>query len=212
MAQLDGQAKLASLIVPFIERVPEGILKQLMAQRLEALTGLAPSSPTPAVPVERRRDRPTAVLSGLQRRLLRCLLRSPPLAAELDQPTRDAVASLSGDDVFADIVNYIANNARIDQSEIVGRCTGHAVQGELLELLEHPVNLSESALASEFVEGMVRYVEAAGRRERRAVLDRLKAEPSEATFRELWRLSSSRGESAAGESRPGGLELPEPGG
>ena len=39
---LDDQAKLASLAMPHIERVPAGILKQLMLNRVEALTGFSP--------------------------------------------------------------------------------------------------------------------------------------------------------------------------
>jgi DNA primase len=43
LANLDDQARLASLAMPHIDRVPEGILKQLMQNRLRTLTGFDPA-------------------------------------------------------------------------------------------------------------------------------------------------------------------------
>ncbi len=40
MASLDGKASLASLAMPLIDQIPEGVFKQLMIDRLSTLTGL----------------------------------------------------------------------------------------------------------------------------------------------------------------------------
>ena len=41
LGQLDGQARLASLVMPYLRQVPRGILRTLMERRLQALTGLS---------------------------------------------------------------------------------------------------------------------------------------------------------------------------
>ena len=158
LAQLDGQARLASLAMPYLKRVPDGILKQLMNRRLQALTGFTdeqsetvtppPGRAKPARPAENSR------LTTLQRRLLRHLLASPRLASGLDAEVAGAVESLAAQDVFCEIVNYVAKNPDIDQSEVVGRWTGHEIQGELLKLLETPVNMDDDASEAEFREGI----------------------------------------------------------
>lgn len=40
LSSLEGKAKLSSLAMPMINKIPEGVLKQLMVNRLSALTGL----------------------------------------------------------------------------------------------------------------------------------------------------------------------------
>jgi DNA primase len=187
--QLDGQARLASLAMPYLKRVPDGILKQLMNRRLQALTGFtdeqsetvtpSPSQAKPARPTDSNR------LTTLQKRLLRHLLASPRLAAGLDAEVASAVESMAAQDTFCEIVNYVAKNPDIDQSGVVGRWTGHEIQGELLKLLEAPLNMDGSAMEAEFREGIGRFVELARRQERRQLLTRLRSDPSADNLREL---------------------------
>ena len=88
--QLDDQAKLASLVLPYIEKVPNGVLKQLMQNRLNQITGLAET----AKPAARARViRPSATEGGLTpltRRLLGYLLRVPEAMRGVDADTRAA--------------------------------------------------------------------------------------------------------------------------
>ncbi len=185
LSQLDGQAKLASLAVPYLERVPKGILRQLMEQRLEQLTGLSSGNAGPAPRAARRESRPPALLTALERRLLRYLLLAPGLAAELNAETLKAVAGFSEQRVFAEIVSYLADNPDADPGDLLGRWAGHAVQAELLALLEKPVSLDVAAIAPEFCEGVERYVALTRRQERQAMLAELRSAPSKEAFHEL---------------------------
>jgi len=189
--QLDGQARLASLAMPYLSQVPDGILRQLMNRRLQTLTGLssedvAGQAPTvtTAQPKAAKPSQNTR-LSVLQRKLLRYLLASPALAGRMSEEVRATVAELAVQDTFCDIVNYIAINPEVDQSDVLGRWTGHAIQAELLKLLETPLGMDIEAAAVEFEEGMVRFVEIARRQERRALLARLQSDPSTENLREL---------------------------
>jgi hypothetical protein len=122
----------------------------------------------------------------LQRKLLRYLLARPELAVALTTDNRTALAELAERETFADIVNYVANNPGVDQSDIVGRWAGHAVQSQLLQLLEQPLTMDPLGLEGEFHEGIGRYVELVRRDDRRALLARLRSDPSTETLRELW--------------------------
>lgn len=201
LSQLDGQAQLASLALPFIEQVPEGVLKQLMQRRLEALTGFdAPTADGPAPAPDRpRRDVGGNGLSSLERRLLGYLLKAPELAVRLGDDAKRAVSALSDRSVFAEIVSYLVENPDADSSDLLGHWTGDAVHTELLTLLEQPVRLDREAMAPEFFEGVDRVVEHARRAERRALLTELRAAPSTEALRELWQ----RAREKTGEELPG---------
>jgi DNA primase len=187
LSQLDGQARLAGLAAPYLKQVPEGILKQLMQRRLEQLTGFAAESaaPRPARAQPGSPPRPPAALTALERRLLRLLLKAPALAAEADAELLDAIAGLTGQRVFAEIVNYLAKNPLADAGDLLGRWAGHAVEPVLKELLQTPLSLDAAALAPEFQEGLARYVDFARGEERRALLDQLRNAPSQETLKEL---------------------------
>jgi len=200
--QIDGQARLASLVMPYLNQVPKGILKALMNQRLQNLTGftgqetgagvvekVAGSSPDPV---------PRPGLTTLQRKLLRYLLAQPGIAVRLEAGVREELTELAQRDIFAEIVNYVANNSDVDQSDIVGRWSGHPVQADLLALLESPLGIDSQALAAEFAEGLSRYLGLARRAERRALLDRLRSDPSPEALRELW----TRKKRDAADSQP----------
>jgi len=219
-SELDGQARLASLAMPYIERVPTGILRQLMQRRLESLTGFSASprelSPSrSSVPPQSRvppqalesggRDAPrrgaasAAGLSALERRLLGYLLRAPELATRLADEARAALDNLGESSVFAEIVAYVARHPETDSSDLLGRWSGHAVHPELLALLERPPRLDVDAMEPEFRDGVDRFVELARRAERRALLARLRAEPSAEALRELWQ--RARDDVDSGESQ-----------
>jgi DNA primase len=66
METLDGRARLASLAEPFIAKVPQGLLREMLSARLAALVGIAARGLTPAPPAPQRA--PTQSRSGRQGR------------------------------------------------------------------------------------------------------------------------------------------------
>ena len=176
--QLDGQARLASLVSPYIEKVPNGVLKQLMQNRLNQITGLA-DTPKPAA--RARLSRPSAQEGGLTpltRRLLGYLLRVPEALQSVDAEIRAAIAANAETDPFAEVVQYIDSNPGADRSELVGRWAGSPLAAEIGQLAQQPHTLPEEAVARELEEGLKSYVAGKAREARRALLFELKQAPS----------------------------------
>ena len=211
LRQLDGQAKLASLALPFIERVPEGILKQLMSNRLELLTGF--TAETAARPRSGRstssiqtagQTAGSAQLSALSRRLLHYILHQPELAREVPESLAEAVEALAAEDPFAEIVNYIVKNPGVGRSEILGRYAGEKLHSVLVELASRPAGLAGEAMTREFCEGLAQHVDLAARRGRQRLLADMKENPSQQKLREFWSLKQDQAVRDSGGSQPSG--------
>ena len=211
LRQLDGQAKLASLALPFIERVPEGILKQLMSNRLELLTGF--TAETAARPRGGRstssiqtagQTAGSAQLSALSRRLLHYILHQPELAREVPESLAEAVEALAAEDPFAEIVNYIVKNPGVGRSEILGRYAGEKLHSVLVELASRPTGLAGEAMTREFCEGLAQHVDLAARRGRQRLLADMKENPSQQKLREFWSLKQDQAARGSGGSQPSG--------
>lgn len=196
--QLDGQARLASLVMPYIDRVPDGVLKQLMKNRLTQLTGLG-DSPVPAVRVRPKPEAPTEVgLTPLTRRLLGCLFRVPESLQNVDPQVRASIAAYADSDPFAEVVNYVDQNPGADRSELVGRWAGSELAAEIARVAQTPHTLPEAAIASELADGLANYVEGKAREARRKLLSELREAPSSDKLKALRTLqSASVGRSSA---------------
>ncbi len=189
--QLDAQARLASLVLPYIEQVPNGVLKQLMQNRLTQMTGLA-GAPKPAP--RQRSVRPVAAdggLTPLTRRLLGHVLRVPEALQTVDADLRAAVARHADSDLFAEVVQYVDGNPGADRSELVGRWAGSPLAAEIGRLAEQPHTLPEAAVVRELAEGLQSYVSGKAREARRQLLSELKEAPSADKLKALRTLQAS---------------------
>ncbi len=190
---LDDQAKLASLAMPHIERVPEGILKQLMLNRVETLTGFSPDRGA------RQRNprgggRPVAVakLSSLSRRLIAYLFRQPRLVSSLDAALLVNLCDSAPGDLFVEMVNYIDKNPHAELPELLGRWSGHESHDELVVLANRQLDIDDAAMAAEFADGVASYIDQASRAHRRRLLAEMKEHPSEEKFRRFWSLKQGQ--------------------
>jgi DNA primase len=231
LRSLDDRARLASLALPHIERVPNGILKDLMLGRLEQVTGLNASRslrgrglPAPGgagSPVSTRSPaRPMAAgASGtpdsdnrlrpggrLQERLLGYLLVNPVLLLALPPEQRALLCANPEPDLLAEVARYVGANPEVQPAEILGRWTGTAAYGELLRLLKIPQTLAAHALQGEFTDGVTKLLETQARNERRRMLSEIRVAPTREKLMEYWaRRQGDSGAAAAGGngSEPG---------
>lgn len=198
MQNLDDQARLASLAMPHIDRVPRGILKDLMLNRLQSLTGFVPerdksSSPPPS----RSHNVNSSRLSPLSKRLLTYLLKKPELYQTLSVDKRGELIAQDEGDLFLDIVKYIDENPEADTALLLGRWSGDTAHGELVGLFERRVDLAEGAMQAEFVEGVARYIAGANSALRRRLLAEIKEEPSTEKLKRFWALKQQSHEDLA---------------
>ncbi|MGA1677026.1 MAG: DNA primase [Pseudomonadales bacterium] len=211
LRSLDDRARLGSLALPHIERVPAGILKELMRARLSELTGLSPSevvadrvriggaavsaslgSVASSGVIQPRSGEPTradprlAVGGPLQRRLLAQLLRRPALLLTLPPLLRESLCSQQTSDLFIEVVRFLDTRPEADVADILGRWAGTQAHARLIELVTTSFVLDDHALQGEFMAGVSKLLETFARAERRRLLAELRESSSADTFREFW--------------------------
>lgn len=221
MESMDGRARLASLAEPHINKVPNGVLKQLMHQRLSELTGLrstlgqasgsAQQSAKTAPAVAPGAARPTRrSASRLQARMLVTLLKAPDVINKIDDELRQRLAGLPAEDLLGDVVRYVVDHPQADGSQILASWVGEPDHALLLQYSKRPLEVGFAAAQEEFSVGAARYIEAEERHQVKAVLARLQADPTPDNLRRYWQLmEASRKDSGAGDvdnSAPGPAE------
>jgi DNA primase len=190
LGSLDHRARLASLAMPHIEKVPDGILRRLMSQRLSALTGLNSAGPAqPARPTMQRPGRSTARMTALTKRLLALLVQRPRLIYSLPTEHREHLSTSPDDDLFVQVVKYLDENPEAGTAELLGRWSGTAEHGMLLGLMERSVALPEAAMQAELSDGVARLLALKRQAQRLQALAEVRQEPSREKFAEYWSLT-----------------------
>jgi DNA primase len=197
LKQLDDQARLVSLVTPYTERVPDGVLKQLMRHRLASITGLSDTGAAPQRRASRQDPAAAPALTVLGRRLLACLLRDPETLQRVDGAVRAAIADHAATDIFAEIVKYVDDNPQVDRAELVGRWAGGPIAAELARLAAEPPALAGDALARELEEGLRIYAGRKAKDQRLRLVSELKESPSTEKLQALRSLQTDRQKGSA---------------
>ncbi len=185
---MEGRARLSNLAQPHIARLPEGVLKSLMTQRLQTLTGLQTARAQPgsragatalagpkAVEVSRGQRR-------LTERLVTLLMQDPSLYGNITDENRAKIAKFPTEDLFAQIVRYMDQNPKAGIGEILGAWAGEPEQQLLVNVLKRPLELDAKAIAAEFEDGVKRLIELADRQQRRRLLKEVQQTPTKETY------------------------------
>jgi DNA primase len=171
MSSLEGKAKLSKLAMPMIDRIPEGVLKQLMVNRLAALTGLdtdrllrvaSHDASRPGRPsgngYNRRSTQPRqhAQLSIAQLAIA-LLLRQPELVDQLTDAEYALLDELQDTDgrLLKDMIRLLRANVGMTPQKLLDYFNNDAEFGRLSRLsrLEHLLPVDQ--LASEY-QGAIR--------------------------------------------------------
>ena len=193
---IDDRAKLSSLAMPYVNRVPEGALKDLMLQRVRDLTGLRPDRTSPRANAGNRARNSAARggMRGLAEHLLAMLLKRPELLRGLSDEQMVAIVNRDGASLFRDVVKYLAEHPQADSAQVLGRWSGDRYHDELVRLHGRRSVLSAEAEDAEFADGVARFIAAARRRERRRLVDEMREDPSWEKLSRFWSLKQgSRG-------------------
>ncbi len=193
LTSIDDRARLAGLAMPHIEKVQEGILRQMMLEHLARVTGThatahSPSSRPPPERVSARRHSQ----SRLEDRLLGILLRYPQVALTL--PAEEVPGEVGGAGLLA-LLRYGRANPEAMTDELLATRAGEADYEHLVRLASQPlvVENDEQLIATEFREGLKRLAEISQRGERRAILVSMQADPNREHLSELARSRLSSG-------------------
>ncbi len=200
LSAIDDRAKLASLAMPYVDRVPAGALKELMLARVQQLTGLqarrtpasgsaATRSPTPAARRAARR---------LDDHLLGILVKRPELLRKLRDEQVEAIVNRPGESLFRDVVKYVAEHPDAESARILGRWSGDRHHEDLVRLHARRRMLPADAECAEFLDGVQRLIAADDKHNRRRLLEAMREDPSQEKLARFWSLKQRSG----AKSRP----------
>ncbi len=190
LESMDARARLCELAKPYVYRIPRGVLRRLLVDRLARIAEVDPEAldppsaemgqrwmqdappPDPGPPTAARR-------SGLDQRLLHCLLGKPSLFQKLDASlVGDLFDATDDDSLFLRVARWAAKDSDADASVLLARFVHEPVYDELRNLADSEQILDTDALEAEFVGGVKDYVRKRLRRRRRELIDTMKNDPT----------------------------------
>lgn len=165
---LEGRARLARMAQPLIDKVPQGVYRDLLQTRLSELVGVKPSwSPAPRYAANRSRIHPRSTLLG---NAIAILLRHPELAhlaraqpADWRRYDNPGVAVLEG------LLERIEMDPDLTPSELIEPWREHAYYKRLKDLSEAPMihGLTSQQLAGDLTGALARLSDEVRRAEER---------------------------------------------
>lgn len=186
MASVDGRARFAGLIAPYIDKVPEGVLKTLLQQKVAEETGLGTAA-GPAQRRVRRITRPDSKVMRLSERLLTLAVKYPGTWQKIDAERRQEVLDYGFDlGLLSEILGFLQASPDADTEELLIHWSDHEQYPKVLQLARKTLEIPAEMAASEFIDGVNKLCEHGRLRRRRDALLGLKENPDEEKFREYW--------------------------
>ena len=205
LERVDVQATLCDLALPHIGRLPEGTLRSMLVRdlarlghteptilerRLHEPGRLAEASP----PVSRGAGAPAPRQSKLATRLLHLVIKCPQLVDHMIAADRARLIEATADgSPFGEAVRYLAAEPGADTAMLLGRFVGDDAYPELAALAEQDILLSnQELLASEFADGVDRYLAQRARASRSALYQNVRERGSREELKRYWDARSSQ--------------------
>lgn len=156
MSSIDGRARLVELARPELSRLPEGVYRDMMMERLEALAQhrLESARPGPAPRAARPMRRGPQALVQAQRTPLRLalahLVQNPALVERVtDRPLLPG-CDLQGMDVLREVVDFCAKHPNMTTAQLLELWRDHPAQPHLRTLATWPLAGEAGQQAQEF--------------------------------------------------------------
>ncbi len=151
-SMLDGRARFADAIKPYIQRLPAGSLQELLGKKLEHFTGLETKITSP--PPQLRRTQPTRkmqtrTLTPVQL-ALRLLLEEPSLALTLKEADNWQSAPVKGVEFLMQMIEFIKKNPDTTTAGILEHWRDTSIGEHLGLLLQSRMSTPEQGLQDEF--------------------------------------------------------------
>ena len=164
ISTIDGRAQLVTLARPLLEKLPEGMLRHMMATRLaeiakidvSALSGLTMAMRTPSRAQARSRSRSMPSRGGAPstlRQAIQYLLHRPSLAAQIEDWSMLDDLDQPGLPILRQLVELLAQSPQLSCGAIVEhwRSQGKNQEaGQLAKLAQQPMMVPEEGLETEF--------------------------------------------------------------
>ena len=181
MESLDGRARLAELAKPLVGRIPPGVYRELLIERLAESVGLAaaklqailaqdPATPAPAPRRQglgglRHQSRPSAAKPSIVRRAISLLLNDPEAADKLDVEQL-AWVTKPGIELLRDLIETVQAEPNMTTAGLLERWRTHEEGRHLGKLAAVELPDSEDFDAAAELEQCIAQLALAGKRER----------------------------------------------
>ena len=181
MKSVDGRARLAELAKPLISKIPPGVYKELLIERLAESVGLAApklaailakdqSTPTRRASREglselRHQSKPSAGKPSIVRRAISLLLNNPDAADKLDVEQLAGV-SRPGTELLRDLIETVQAEPTMTTARLLERWRSHEEGRHLGKLAAVELPVSDDFDASAELEQCIAQLALAGKRDR----------------------------------------------
>ena len=185
MDSLDGKGRFLGLIDPYVKRLPDGVLKTLLNQRIQSMTGMSASGPAPvrSKPVARQ---PNSKASRVSERLLSILVKHPDFWREIDEEGRAKLLANQEDELWRNVAGYVDAHPEADAEELLVVFDEPSINLKLREWASKSLPIDRNALQKEFTELCATYLRNLASESRKATLEALKDSPNIDGLRKYW--------------------------
>ena len=195
LGSLDGRALLGDAARPLLARIPPGVHRQVLIERIARQIGVSPA--TFDTPVERAAE-PVDVRSSpgdatreslLARPLLGYLVRAPALFGALPASLASSFLDAPGEEdssLFQRVAQAVADDPGMEPAVLLARFVRDPEHEALVALARAGSILDDTAVADEFVEGVQRYVIARSRSARQKLVKALREDGSPEGLSSYW--------------------------
>ena len=185
LTSLDARARLAELAIPFLEKVPVGLYRTMMIERLGREAGVSISTIErklgEGISELRTEIKSQSVESGLVRNVATLILNYPDLVRGLDKERITKISNIasSHSSIIDVLINYISVQEICDTSTLLAGFIGNKYEQLLRSLVGKSPNLPLDLLQNDLEEGIDRYLSDLDRSGGKERLEDLKQDPSE---------------------------------
>jgi DNA primase len=201
LQSLDGRARFMGLANPYVEKIPAGILQDLVKKRVREIGGMDSGSVRPA----RVESRPRANSgndaqfgSVLAQRLIAMLLKAPNLWQTLNSDVQKQLLAHQQElGALGRLVSLLNAQPQADTNEILIAWPEEVEQHRLIELAKKPMASNAQAWQQELLDGSMHLLRLRERSVRQQRIAELKASGEEDKLRDLLPSKTRSGDSAS---------------
>jgi len=153
MASIDGRARLVGLVKPQLERIPEGVFRNMMFERLETLARhkVVPQATARASAAQSAVAAAPPTQRTAMRLALAHLVQNPALAGLVENMDAFAGCDLVGFEIYRELVDFCSKSPNMTTAQILELWREHPAQSHLNKLATWNLQGDEESLAREFL-------------------------------------------------------------
>ncbi|MCH2335703.1 MAG: DNA primase [Pseudomonadales bacterium] len=196
LTSMDARARLADLALPLIGKLPDGLYRRMMVERLsrEAQISIAAIEKRVGVSFRARTGESVAgpPESKISRKLASYLVHEPTIAEGLSAAMGKELIAISGDTLLSLLLRRVLEQNLTDTSTLLASFVGEPEHDVMVGLTASTPSLSGEALKNEFIDGVRRFLEERNRDIYRSLAQDLHDDDSSERLAVYWKARRER--------------------